>query len=103
MTTTLNGTNPNAAAANGAATVDAATAVQEDARHAYRHSVAAGAPLTGRQLGEMFDRGERWGRARITEVRTTMPPRPTCTRPMAARRTPTSRPSTTPPRSSRHR
>jgi hypothetical protein len=51
-------------------TVDVATAVQNDARQAYRQSVDAGAPLTGRELGEMFNRGERWGRARITEVRT---------------------------------
>ncbi|MGH3489586.1 MAG: DUF2637 domain-containing protein [Actinopolymorphaceae bacterium] len=51
-------------------TVDVATAVQNDARQAYRQSVNAGTPLTGRELGEMFSRGERWGRARITEVRT---------------------------------
>jgi Protein of unknown function (DUF2637) len=50
--------------------VDMATAVQDDARRAYRQSAATGTPLTGRELGEMFDRGERWGRARIAEVRT---------------------------------
>ena len=51
-------------------TVDVATAVQDEARQAYRHSVTAGTALTGRELGEMFGRGERWGRARINEVRT---------------------------------
>ncbi len=44
--------------------------MQDEARQAYRHSVTAGTALTGRELGEMFGRGERWGRARINEVRT---------------------------------
>ena len=51
-------------------TVDVATAVQDEARQAYRHSVTAGTALTGRELGELFGRGERWGRARIHDVRT---------------------------------
>src|SRR5690606_1407049 len=46
-----------------------ATDVQEQAREVYRQSVAAEMPLTGRQLGEMFDRSERWGRDRIAEVK----------------------------------
>ena len=52
------------------APLDVATAVQDDARQAFRNSVEAGTPLTGRELGELFNRGERWGRARINEVRT---------------------------------
>src|SRR5690606_21782962 len=43
--------------------------VQEQAREEYRQSVAAEMPLTGRQLGEMFDRSERWGQNRIAEVK----------------------------------
>lgn len=43
--------------------------VQEQAREVYRQSVAAELPVTGRQLGEMFDRSERWGRDRIAEVK----------------------------------
>src|SRR5690606_8447592 len=46
-----------------------ATDVQAQAREVYRQSVAAEMPLTGRQLGEMFDRSERWGRDRIAEVK----------------------------------
>lgn len=47
----------------------AAGTVQEQAREVFRQSLAAEMPLSGRQLGEMFERGERWGRQRITEVR----------------------------------
>ena len=41
----------------------------ESARQTYRESLAAEMPLTGERLGSMFDRGERWGRDRIKEVR----------------------------------
>lgn len=47
-----------------------AAEMREDAREAYRQSVAAGEPLTGAKLGAEFGRSERWGRARIAEVRT---------------------------------
>jgi hypothetical protein len=40
-------------------------------RDAYRHSVAAGTPLTGAALGDMFDRSPRWGTDRVAEVRRT--------------------------------
>lgn len=43
--------------------------VQEQARQAYRDSVAADQPLSGKALGEMFERGERWGRDRIAEAK----------------------------------
>jgi len=46
-----------------------AAALQEDARQTYRQSLAAEMPLSGKALGSMFDRGERWGRDRIAEVR----------------------------------
>jgi hypothetical protein len=36
----------------------------------YRQSVAAEMPLSGKSLGAMFQRGERWGRDRIKEVKT---------------------------------
>lgn len=39
------------------------------ARAAWKESAAAGSPLTGRELGEQFDRSERWGRDRIAEAR----------------------------------
>lgn len=45
------------------------TALQEEARHTYRQSLAAEMPLSGRKLGEMFGRSERWGRERIAEVK----------------------------------
>jgi len=58
----------------GAAPTSAATAeVRERARQAYRDSVAAGAGLNGKALGERFRRSERWGRERIAEVRPTLP------------------------------
>jgi hypothetical protein len=47
--------------------------VRERARQAYRVSVAAGAGLSGKALGEQFGRSERWGRARIAEVRSALP------------------------------
>jgi hypothetical protein len=50
--------------------------VQEQAREVYRQSVAAEMPLTGRQVGEMFDRSERWGRDRIAEVKRETAERP---------------------------
>src|SRR5690606_17612509 len=52
-----------------AMTAEQAVDVQEQAREVYRQSVAAELPVTGRQLGEMFDRSERWGRDRIAEVK----------------------------------
>ena len=41
--------------------------IREQARQVYRQSVDAEMPLSGRKLGEMFDKGERWGRLRIQE------------------------------------
>jgi hypothetical protein len=42
---------------------------QDEARQAYEKSLAAGLPLTGKELGQLFHRGERWGRDRIAEAR----------------------------------
>ncbi|MFU8873261.1 DUF2637 domain-containing protein [Micromonospora sp. SL4-19] len=39
------------------------------ARKAWRDSVAASEPLTGKALGDRFKRSERWGRNRIKEAR----------------------------------
>lgn len=39
------------------------------ARNAWRDSLAAGEPLTGKALGDRFRRSERWGRNRITEAK----------------------------------
>ncbi|MBC9005794.1 DUF2637 domain-containing protein [Micromonospora aurantiaca (nom. illeg.)] len=39
------------------------------ARKAWRDSLAAGEPLTGKALGDRFKRSERWGRNRITEAK----------------------------------
>lgn len=44
--------------------------LHEAARQVFRESAAAGEPLSAATLGERFRRSERWGRARITEVRT---------------------------------
>jgi hypothetical protein len=41
----------------------------EKARHVYRTSLAAGEPLTGRELGRMYGRSPSWGRERIGEVK----------------------------------
>jgi len=41
----------------------------EEARQVYRASVAAGDPLTGRQLGRMYNRSPSWGRERVGEVK----------------------------------
>ena len=41
----------------------------EQAREFYRASVAAGDPLTGRQLGRRYNRSPSWGRERIGEVK----------------------------------
>lgn len=49
------------------------TDIRQDARDAYLQSVAVGMPLTGKALGSMYERSERWGRAIIAEVRQTMP------------------------------
>lgn len=51
------------------ATVDAAVVVQDQARQTYRQSIQNGKPLSGRELGAMYERSERWGRARIEESR----------------------------------
>lgn len=48
---------------------DAMPDVQEQARQAYRQSLADEKPLSGKALGAMFERGERWGRDRIGEVK----------------------------------
>jgi hypothetical protein len=45
--------------------------LRQRARQAYRDSVAAGAGLSGKALGERFGRSERWGRERIAETRST--------------------------------
>jgi hypothetical protein len=47
----------------------AAADVQDRARQTYRQRVAADQTLTGRALGNMFGKSERWGRDRIAEVR----------------------------------
>lgn len=54
--------------------VASATAVRAQAREAYRDSVAAGAVLSGKALGERFGRSARWGRERIAESRPAEPP-----------------------------
>jgi hypothetical protein len=41
---------------------------QAAARDAYRASVAAGAPMSARQLAEQFDRSARWGRQVIADA-----------------------------------
>ncbi len=46
-----------------------AGALAEEARELYRASIAAGDPLTGRQLGRMYNRSPSWGRERIGEVK----------------------------------
>ncbi len=46
--------------------------LREQARQAYRDSVAAGAGLNGKALGARFGRSERWGRDRIAETRPTL-------------------------------
>jgi hypothetical protein len=47
--------------------------LRQQARQAYRDSLAAGAALSGKALGERFGRSERWGRERIAETRSTLP------------------------------
>jgi hypothetical protein len=51
------------------ATTEETVRLQEEARRFYAESVEAEMPLSGRQLGERFERSERWGRDRIAEVR----------------------------------
>ncbi len=63
----------------------------EQAREFYRASIAAGDPLTGRQLGRMYNRSPSWGRERIGEVKEHDRGRADCpgswpTRDMVARR-----------------
>lgn len=43
--------------------------LREAAREAYRRSVLEGAPLSGAELGRRFGRSDRWGLARVHEVR----------------------------------
>lgn len=43
--------------------------LRAQARQLYRQSLDAELPLTGRALGDMFNRSDRWGRERIQEVR----------------------------------
>jgi hypothetical protein len=58
------------APAKGATAADA----REEARQVIRDRAAAGLPeLSGKRLGTMFERGERWGRDRIAEVRRSEP------------------------------
>lgn len=52
--------------------------LREQARQAYRDSVAAGAGLNGKALGARFGRSERWGRDRIAETRPTLRPTDQC-------------------------
>jgi hypothetical protein len=47
--------------------------LRQQARQAYGDSLAAGAGLSGKALGERFGRSERWGRERIAEVRAALP------------------------------
>lgn len=49
-------------------TTEQADDVQEQARQVYRQSLVAEMPMTGRQLGAMFERSERWGRNRKAEI-----------------------------------
>ncbi len=46
-----------------------AAALAARARQSYRVSLADGAPLTGRQLGQLYNRSASWGRERIGEVK----------------------------------
>lgn len=67
--------------AEGAASIEPSGAVagavagddREAARSVWRERAAAGEELSGRELGALFDRSERWGRDRITEVRPKAP------------------------------
>ena len=71
------------------------TDIRQDAKDAYRQSVEVGIPLTGKALGSMYERSERWGRAIIAEVRQTMPENGTPPEPAPApdtRRVPLRRP-----------
>jgi hypothetical protein len=49
--------------------LDTSTELQEQARQAWRASVATGAPLSRQALGDMFGKSASWGRDRIAEVR----------------------------------
>jgi hypothetical protein len=64
------GTDGGAAARTAARGTEAAA--RDEARETYRLSLAAGSPLSGRELGQMFDHGERWGRAQIGAVKAEM-------------------------------
>ena len=58
-------TTATAAAVDETATGD----LRDAARTAYRESIEAGQPLSGKRLGELFGRSERWGRDRIAEAK----------------------------------
>jgi Protein of unknown function (DUF2637) len=49
-----------------------AASLQIAARDAYRQSAMRGNPLTGEELGSMFDRSGRWGRLQVTAARAGM-------------------------------
>lgn len=55
-----------AAAARKALPIEAR---RQAARVMFSESVSAGMPMSARELGEAFGRGERWGRERMNEVR----------------------------------
>jgi hypothetical protein len=62
-------TTPSGTPAESLAVDNPAGDIQEQARQAYRQSLADEKPLSGKALGAMFERGERWGRDRIGEVK----------------------------------
>lgn len=49
---------------------------QGEAQQAYLRSLDSGKPLTGKELGDLFGRGERWGRDRIAETKAPPAPEP---------------------------
>ncbi|MCX4976243.1 hypothetical protein [Streptomyces sp. NBC_00620] len=49
---------------------------QGEAQQAYLRSLDSGKPLTGKELGDLFSRGERWGRDRIAETKAPPEPEP---------------------------
>jgi hypothetical protein len=54
---------------NATTTVRSTSDLRTQAQEVYRESVASGAGLSGKALGERFGRSERWGRDRIAETR----------------------------------
>ena len=83
-------------------TVDVATAVQDEARQAYRHSVTAGAALTGRELGrDVRPRANGGDAPGSTKSVPPMPPGTTATATSPRSRRPNPRPLM-PPTTRRH-